>query len=58
MGLPPISTMGLGRTSVSSLNLDPMPPARITTFIIESPEKKFLFKLFAISTNKFLISYA
>jgi hypothetical protein len=31
--LPPISTMGLGRISVSSANLDPSPPARIPTFI-------------------------
>src|ERR1019366_6737494 len=34
IGRPPISTMGLGRYSVSSRNLVPSPPARITTFIL------------------------
>src|SRR5690606_4429262 len=33
MGLPPISTIGLGRTPLSSLIRVPYPPARITTFI-------------------------
>jgi dTDP-4-amino-4,6-dideoxygalactose transaminase len=33
IGLPPISTIGLGRTVVSSLSLEPNPPARITAFI-------------------------
>src|SRR2546430_15506910 len=33
MGLPPISTIGFGLTRVSSLNLEPTPPARITAFI-------------------------
>src|SRR5438876_3499350 len=33
IGRPPISTMGLGRTSVSSLMRVPKPPARITAFI-------------------------
>src|SRR5271163_3868878 len=32
IGLPPISTMGLGRTVVSSLSREPRPPARITAF--------------------------
>src|ERR1035437_10497283 len=32
IGLPPISTIGLGRTAVSSLRREPKPPARITTF--------------------------
>ena len=33
IGLPPISTIGLGRTSVSSLSRVPRPPARITAFM-------------------------
>jgi hypothetical protein len=33
---PQISTIGLGRRVVSSDNRDPRPPAKITTFIIES----------------------
>src|SRR5689334_12094175 len=36
IGLPPISTIGFGLTRVSSLNLDPTPPARITAFIEKS----------------------
>src|ERR1022692_2762276 len=32
MGSPPISTMCLGRTVVSSDNREPRPPARMTTF--------------------------
>src|SRR6478735_8076811 len=32
-GLPPISTSGLGRMSVSSESLVPRPPARIATFM-------------------------
>src|SRR3954470_7642502 len=32
-GRPPISTMGLGRTCVSSLIRVPSPPARITAFM-------------------------
>ena len=32
-GLPPISTMGLGRTEVSSLRRVPNPPAKIIAFI-------------------------
>src|ERR1700687_1119647 len=34
IGLPPISTMGLGRDTVSSEILVPRPPARMTAFII------------------------
>src|SRR5665213_790028 len=34
IGLPPISTIGLGRTAVSSLRREPKPPARITAFIV------------------------
>src|SRR5208283_2589072 len=34
MGWPPISTMGLGRTEVSSLRRVPRPPARMTAFIM------------------------
>jgi len=30
--MPPIVTMGFGRTSVSSASLDPRPPANITAF--------------------------
>src|SRR6202035_2018985 len=33
IGRPPISTIGLGRTPVSSLRRVPNPPARITAFI-------------------------
>src|ERR1700682_920726 len=33
MGLPPISTIGLGRNSVSSRRRVPNPPHRTTTFI-------------------------
>src|SRR4051794_22511364 len=33
IGLPPISTIGLGRTVVSSLRRVPNPPARMTVFI-------------------------
>src|ERR1017187_5069259 len=33
IGLPPISTIGLGRMAVSSLRRVPKPPARITAFI-------------------------
>jgi hypothetical protein len=33
MGRPPISTIGLGRTVVSSDKRVPKPPASITTFI-------------------------
>jgi cobalamin biosynthesis protein CobD/CbiB len=33
IGLGPTSTIGFGRTAVSSLNLVPYPPAKITTFI-------------------------
>ena len=32
IGLPPISTIGLGRTAVSSLSREPNPPAKITAF--------------------------
>src|SRR5712671_5168344 len=35
IGLPPISTMGLGRRCDSSLIRVPMPPARMTVFIAE-----------------------
>src|SRR5947209_9268319 len=31
-GLPPISTIGFGRTEVSSVKREPTPPARITAF--------------------------
>ena len=36
IGLPPISTIGLGRVTVSSLNLVPKPPAKITNFNLNS----------------------
>src|SRR5258708_2200179 len=32
IGLPPISTIGFGRTEVSSESREPRPPARITAF--------------------------
>src|SRR3989344_730619 len=34
MGLPPISTIGFGRTAVSSLMRVPYPPARMTAFMV------------------------
>jgi hypothetical protein len=37
IGLSPISTIGLGRTAVSSDNRVPWPPARITAFINQAP---------------------
>lgn len=37
IGRPPISTIGLGRDSVSSRSLVPKPPQRMTTFTSESP---------------------
>src|SRR3979490_913290 len=37
MGRPPISTIGLGRNSVSSRRRVPNPPHRTTTFIIWVP---------------------
>src|ERR1700730_18607934 len=37
IGRPPISTMGLGLTSVSSDNLVPNPPASRTTFMALTP---------------------
>src|ERR1700734_124842 len=33
IGIPPISTIGFGRTTVSSESRVPTPPAKITTFI-------------------------
>src|SRR6185503_12099876 len=33
IGRPPISTIGLGRSSVSSVSRVPCPPARMTTFM-------------------------
>ena len=33
IGRPPISTIGLGLVSVSSISREPRPPARMTTFI-------------------------
>src|SRR6185369_373068 len=36
IGRPPISTIGFGRTSVSSARRVPRPPARITHFIEEA----------------------
>ena len=34
IGLPPISIIGLGRVSVSSVRRVPRPPARMTVFIV------------------------
>src|SRR5712691_9032412 len=42
IGLPPTSTIGLGRKTVSSDKRDPKPPARITTFIVLSPIRPWL----------------
>src|SRR5581483_1038702 len=43
IGRPPISTIGFGRYSVSSLSLVPRPPARITTFIRPDTRCEFSF---------------
>lgn len=37
IGMPPISTIGLGRTAVSSPKRVPNPPAKITAFIKRTP---------------------
>src|SRR5215510_1125615 len=36
MGFPPISTIGLGRTVVSSASRVPRPPARMITFMLQT----------------------
>ena len=38
--MPPISTIGLGFTCVSSLMREPNPPARMTTFIVRTPSPR------------------
>src|SRR5712691_3329030 len=40
MGRPPISTMGLGLTAVSSARRVPMPPAKITVFMSAGPSRR------------------
>jgi hypothetical protein len=50
MGLPPTSTMGLGRETVSSDNLVPSPPARMTAFML-SP---LFFLMFLRSWKRYL----
>ena len=37
IGMPPISIIGLGRTVVSSLKRDPVPPAKMIAFIACKP---------------------
>src|SRR5690349_9682245 len=37
IGLPPISTIGFGRATVSSDSREPRPPARMTAFIVHPP---------------------
>src|SRR4051794_15866006 len=39
MGLPPTSTMGLGRSEVSSLKRLPTPPARMTAFTADGSSR-------------------
>src|SRR5262245_37519571 len=39
IGMPPISTIGLGRISVSSERREPRPPAKIATFIVGLSKK-------------------
>src|SRR5215212_6202255 len=39
IGLPPISTIGLGLRVVSSLRREPRPPARITAFTAGKPNR-------------------
>src|SRR5580692_4588939 len=41
IGMPPMSTIGLGRTVVSSLSRVPRPPARITAFTDERTSSRF-----------------
>ena len=38
IGISPTSTIGFGFIDVSSLNLVPRPPARITAFMVFLPE--------------------
>ena len=46
IGLYPISTMGLGLRCVSSDNLVPRPPAKITTFIyLEKSDKNIITEI-------------
>src|SRR5438552_635171 len=40
IGFSPISTIGLGLTWVSSLNLEPKPPAKITAFMKKRASRK------------------
>lgn len=47
MGRPPISTIGFGRTAVSSLNRVPNPPARMTAFTRSPPLPKPTGQLFS-----------
>ena len=58
MGFPPISTIGFGRTEVSSLILVPIPPARMTTFIDSPcslvPYQSFLIQIPGESIPTFL----
>src|SRR5437763_1639387 len=46
MGRPPISTMGFGRTSVSSRRRVPWPPQRMTTFMLAAPPRGEVFGQF------------
>jgi hypothetical protein len=54
IGLLPISTIGLGKKSVSSLMRVPLPPHKITVFISQAPLiliqlkilRKFSFNIF------------
>jgi len=53
IGLSPISTMGFGLRCVSSDNLVPRPPAKITTFILYN-FKNYGFIITEISMKKLL----
>ena len=52
MGLPPISTIGLGRISVSSANRVPKPPASTATFILTRLLVEIIGNKSVLSLNK------
>ena len=54
-GLPPISIIGLGLVSVSSLSLEPSPPAKITAFTIRTSIRYELNIIFEKLNFRFLV---
>src|SRR4051812_34816487 len=55
IGRPPISTMGLGRTAVSSESRVPIPPASITAFIPTRP-RLFVARILTCALHEALFS--